>query len=88
MSEIEELRQRVKDLEQKIEGLRLGRRVLMNIIESIERERREEIERLTRENQRLLRSNARFAKSLFESNLRLMESRQMENQNAVQEESR
>lgn len=66
--ELEDLRLRVRDLEAKIENLRMSRRVLMNILEASERGKRLETEKLERINDRLRRENRRYAQRLMEQN--------------------
>ena len=70
-SELAELRARVRALEEKIQGLRASRRVLMNLITAQEREKRARIARLESENRRLQKSNARFARAAMDSNIRI-----------------
>ena len=66
--ELEDLRLRVRDLEAKVENLRMSRRVLMNILEASERGKRLETEKLERINDRLRRENRRYAQRLMEHN--------------------
>ncbi|HHW55335.1 MAG: translation initiation factor 2 [bacterium] len=66
--ELEDLRLRVRDLEAKVENLRMSRRVLMNILEASERGKRLETEKLERINDRLRRENRRYAQRLMEQN--------------------
>ena len=66
-----ELRAKVRALEEKIQGLRASRRVLMNLITAQEREKRARIARLESENRKLQKSNARFARAALESNIRI-----------------
>ncbi len=64
---------RVQELEEKIEQLRLSRRVLMNLIEKLERERYDSLTRLEKENRRLHSLNHRYARSLFQKNIQIRE---------------
>nr|WP_240985846.1 translation initiation factor 2 [Acididesulfobacillus acetoxydans] len=76
MEEQEELtllRVRVKELEQRVEHLRVSRRVLMNLLEKVEREKIALIHNLEKENVRLQRDNSRFAKWLFSKNRQIVE---------------
>lgn len=75
--EIWYLRNRVKDLERQIDHLRISRRVLMNLIEKIEREKRTALGQLEKENKRLQHSNLRYAQWLIKSNSRLVELQNM-----------
>lgn len=68
-----ELEQKVDDLEQRVEHLRVSRRVLMNLLEKVEREKLALIHNLEKENTRLQRDNTRFAKWLFSKNRQIME---------------
>lgn len=67
------LRSRVKELEKQVEHLRISRRVLMNLIEKIEREKRIALSQLEKENKRLQQSNQRYAKWLMKNNIRFVE---------------
>ncbi|MGI6093690.1 MAG: translation initiation factor 2 [Veillonellaceae bacterium] len=70
---IEELRKRIRELEDKVEALRISRRVLMNLIESLENERREQLLILETKNERLKKSNCRYARIIMYRNLRITE---------------
>ena len=70
--ELEDLRLRVRDLEAKVENLRLSRRVLMNILEASERGKRLETEKLERINDRLRREIRRYAQRLMEQYQRIL----------------
>ncbi|PKM89993.1 MAG: translation initiation factor 2 [Firmicutes bacterium HGW-Firmicutes-12] len=72
------LRQRVSDLERQVEQLRLSRRVLMNLIERLENERRSNTTKLEKENKRLQLDNWRYAKRLMKYNCYLAERRDEE----------
>ncbi|MHB1652738.1 MAG: translation initiation factor 2 [Desulfitobacteriaceae bacterium] len=67
------LRLRVNELEQRVEHLRVSRRVLMNLLEKVEREKIALIHNLEKENVRLQRDNTRFAKWLFSKNRQILE---------------
>lgn len=73
--EVLHLRQRVCDLERQVEQLRLSRRVLMNLVERMENERRINTNRLEKENKRLQQDNWRYAKRLMKYNYYLAELR-------------
>jgi hypothetical protein len=70
---IEELRNRVRELEDKVEALRISRRVLVNLVESVEIERREQLLSLQHRNERLQRSNYRFARLIMYRNMKITE---------------
>ena len=71
--EIEALRKRVRELEEKVDHLRFSRRVLMNLVEKIEREKSGSLYKLERENRKLQFNNSKFAKSLLKKNRQIME---------------
>jgi hypothetical protein len=71
--ELELLRVRVGELEQRVEHLRVSRRVLMNLLEKVEREKVALVHNLERENVRLQRNNKRFAKWLLSKNKEIVE---------------
>lgn len=71
--ELKVLRARVGELEQRIEHLRVSRRVLMNLLEKVEREKVALVRKLEKENIRLQRDNTRFAKWLFLKNREIIE---------------
>lgn len=64
---------RVGELEQRIEHLRVSRRVLMNLLEKVEREKVTLVHKLEKENVRLQRDNTRFAKWIFSKNREIVE---------------
>lgn len=70
---IEELRKRIRELEDKVEALRISRRVLMNLIETQENERREQLLNLESKNERLQKNNCRYARIIMYRNLRINE---------------
>jgi len=59
---------RVAELEEKVEQLRLSRRVLMNLIEKLERERNNSFLHLEKENRKLHLLNHRYARCLLQKN--------------------
>ena len=73
MDEIKLLRARVGELEQRVEHLRVSRRVLMNLLEKVEREKVALVRHLEKENVRLQRDNKRFAKWIFSKNREIVE---------------
>lgn len=64
--EAEGLRARVRELERRVRVLRTSRRVLMTLLSRLEQERREDISRLEREQAKLKRRNARYARLILE----------------------
>ncbi|EGW36251.1 MULTISPECIES: hypothetical protein [unclassified Desulfosporosinus] len=73
IDELKLLRARVGELEQRVEHLRVSRRVLMNLLEKVEREKVALVHRLEKENVRLQRDNKRFAKWIFSKNKEIVE---------------
>lgn len=67
------LKRRIQELEEKVEQLRLSRRVLMNLVEKMEREKNGYLTRLERENRRLHRDNYRYARWLLRKNRQIVE---------------
>ncbi|BCV25031.1 hypothetical protein [Gelria sp. Kuro-4] len=63
---VEALHREISGLEARLAGLRLGRRVLMNLIELLEKRRRTEVQQLEREVARLKRRNRALARLLWE----------------------
>lgn len=66
-----ELETRLLQLEAKLQSVRLSRRVLMNLLGSLERTRREEIARLRAVNRRLRDENRRYAVALQDRDRRI-----------------
>ena len=73
INELKLLRARVGELEQRVEHLRVSRRVLMNLLEKVEREKVALVHRLEKENVRLQRDNTRFAKWIFSKNREIVQ---------------
>lgn len=73
IDEVKLLRARVGELEQRVEHLRVSRRVLMNLLEKVEREKVDLVHHLEKENVRLQRDNKRFAKWIFSKNREIVE---------------
>ncbi len=71
LSLAEQLRVRIRELEDKVETLRLSRRVLMNLIENVEREKRDQLIHLKLENEKLQRNNTRYAKTIMACKTRI-----------------
>ena len=73
IDEVKLLRTRVGELEQRVEHLRVSRRVLMNLLEKVEREKVALVHSLEKENVRLQRDNTRFAKWIFSKNREIVQ---------------
>jgi predicted RNase H-like nuclease (RuvC/YqgF family) len=67
------LRERIQELEERIEQLRLSRRVLMNLIEKIEKDKLGFLSRLEKENRKLQLNNYRYAQWLLNKNRQIVE---------------
>jgi len=67
------LRERVEELEEKVERLRFSRRILMNLLEKLEQEHRGCLLRLEKQNRKLQQNNSRFANHLLHKNKRIVE---------------
>lgn len=72
MDETAQLRQRVRVLEERIQGLRASRRILMNLLAAQEREKRSRIQRLEQENVRLQQRTSRYAREVLDKNIRII----------------
>ncbi len=68
---VEELRARVRELEDKVEALRISRRVLMNLIDTLEKEKREQLGKLATRNEKLQQNNCRYARTIMHRNIRI-----------------
>ncbi|OPX86687.1 MAG: hypothetical protein A4E53_02719 [Pelotomaculum sp. PtaB.Bin104] len=72
-TDIGNLQKRVRELEEKVEQLRLSRRVLMYLIEKMEKEKACFLNHLEKENHRLHQDNYRYARRLLSKNLKIIE---------------
>ncbi len=66
------LYQRIEALEERLEQMRLSRRVLLRILEQSEEDKRSQLRRLEKENHKLQKQNCYFAKSLMAKNHEIM----------------
>jgi predicted RNase H-like nuclease (RuvC/YqgF family) len=80
------LQRRVRELEEKVEQLRLSRRVLMNLIEKLEREKASLTGKLEKENKKLHCANYRYARWLLRKNSQIVEL-EMKLQDTIQQDS-
>lgn len=64
---------RLKELEDKVDNLRFSRRVLMNLIEKIEKDKWDQLTKLEKENKKLQKNNIRFARTLLRKNRQIIE---------------
>lgn len=70
--EDEALKAKIRSLEEKIQGLRASRRILMNLLTTSEREKKVRIARLESENELLKRRSSKYARAVFQRNLRII----------------
>ncbi|HHV72248.1 MAG TPA: translation initiation factor 2 [Clostridia bacterium] len=70
--DINDQRRRIRELEEKVEGLRMSRRILMNILDLLEKTKKEEISRLEAENHRLQKANQKYARMILEKNREIL----------------
>jgi predicted RNase H-like nuclease (RuvC/YqgF family) len=71
--DISYLKRRIQELEEKVEQLRLSRKVLMNLIEKLEKDRSGFLNRLEKENRKLHQDNYRYARRLLRKNREIVE---------------
>ena len=67
------LRGRIRELENKVDALRISRRVLMNLIDALEKEKKEQVQKLQSINVKLQKNNCRYAKAIMYRNMRINE---------------
>jgi len=72
-SDYQIMKNRIAELEERIEHLRVSRRVLMNLVEKLEKDKNTLLTKLEKENRRLQRNNAFYAQSILLKNRRIME---------------
>ncbi|MDD2442952.1 MAG: translation initiation factor 2 [Desulfotomaculaceae bacterium] len=72
-AEIPYLKIRIRELEERVEQLRLSRRVLMSLIEKVEKDKVKYLCRLEKENRKLHQDNYRYAVSLLCKNRQIVE---------------
>jgi hypothetical protein len=72
-TEREFLLRKIAQLEEKIVQLRVSRRVLIQLVERIEKERSSLMEYMEKERQYLKKQNARYARLLMEKNKKLFD---------------
>lgn len=65
--------EKIRELQANIASLRMSRRILMALLESVQDEYRMENKRLADDNQRLKRNNHTFVNRLWEKNRRIRE---------------
>jgi predicted RNase H-like nuclease (RuvC/YqgF family) len=70
---INALKSRVRELEDKVDALRISRRVLMNLIDTLEKEKKEQVQKLQCLNEKLQKNNSKYAKAIMYRNVRINE---------------
>lgn len=73
MEETVQLKTRIRELEEKLAQVRLSRRVLLHLLEQVEKERNLFLQSLEKENRRLQQTNARYVRSLLKKNQQIIE---------------
>lgn len=86
MDEVTQLKNRVRILEERIQGLRASRRILMNLLAAQEREKRNRIQRLEQENTRLQQQSTRFARAVLDRNIQIVRLEERMRRNSQQED--
>ncbi|MBP2627687.1 MAG: hypothetical protein H6Q68_2398 [Firmicutes bacterium] len=71
ISLIDELRVHIQELEDKLAALRVSRRVLMNLLDNVEKEKREQLLLLENQNEKLQKNNCHYAQMIMHQNLRI-----------------
>jgi len=71
ISLIGELRVHIQELEDKLAALRVSRRVLMNLLDNVEKESREQLLLLGNQNEKLQKSNCHYAQTIMHQNSRI-----------------
>ncbi|SFG48315.1 hypothetical protein SAMN05660649_01789 [Desulfotomaculum arcticum] len=72
-SDMEYFQRRIQELEEKVDQLRLSRRVLMNLVEKVEREKTFFLTKLEKENRKLHKDNYKYARWLLKKNKQIVE---------------
>ena len=70
---INALNSRIRELEDKVDALRISRRILMNLIDALEKEKRDQVQKLQSMNDKLQRNNSKYAKAIMYRNMRIYE---------------
>ena len=72
-TEYQMMKNRIEELEERIEHLRISRRVLMNLVEKLEKEKNTILTKLEKDNRKLQRNNAIYAQNILLKNRRILE---------------
>jgi len=65
------LQSQIQELEEKVAALRVSRRILMNLLDSLEKEKCEQFSILENQNNKLKKSNWQYAQTIMSQNLRI-----------------
>jgi len=68
ISLIGELRGQIQELEDKLAAIRVSRRVLMNLLDNVEKEKREQLLILENQNGKLQKNNYHYAQTIMFQN--------------------
>lgn len=71
IDELEQLRNKIIQLEEKLEQLRISRRVLMNLVGRLQAEKLQQIQQMERLNLRLQKNNSKYARALWKARVEL-----------------
>lgn len=69
--EVQALEKELNSLRERVEELRFSRRVLMNLVINMEKEKQKELMQLAKEKDKLLKNNRKYAKELFDKKCQL-----------------
>jgi hypothetical protein len=72
-------RERIRELQDNVFGLRMSRRVLLSLLDEVQAVQQEEIERLLKQNDKLQKQNRSYAGRLMEQNRRILALEQRQN---------
>ncbi len=65
------LQSQIQELEEKVAALRVSRRILMNLLDCLEKEKCEQFSILENQNNKLKKSNWQYAQTIMSQNLRI-----------------
>ena len=71
ISLIEELRIHIQELEDKLAALRISRRILMNLLDNVEKEKCEQLLILENQNEKLQKSIGHYVQTIMHQNSRI-----------------
>ena len=65
------LQSQIQELEEKVSAMRVSRRILMNLLDRLEKEKCEQFSILENQNNKLKKSNWQYAQTIMSQNLRI-----------------